>query len=315
MGALAEHAAACALPPDHFAGDKASRSWFGAAVTVAGLAATLYQFNGSFQLMLANPLSTEVSLAPFGATARPMTLVCASAVGCSISHVYEDAACKAAVAAAGAPAAAVTLANGKTLDVQICGSPLWGDGVRVALPLGALTGLTTSPLAYLNADLQQVNFPRAPFSTPALAEPTSALEFGLVVATNKAAKASNAAVARHWAAGSPYPSSTPCSSGAIAPLGVPELGTLCYLIKAAPTVTIMVTRKSFSLLSLLAAWGGAYSFVFGLIGYGLYWIGGLALGLGAAKGDAAASAAQQLRHADLSTNLRTAADESQASHL
>ena len=54
-------------------------------------------------------------------------------------------------------------------------------------------------------------------------------------------------------------------------LGALPAASTCYVLQFRPTMIVATTRKSFSLLNMLEAWGAAYSFVFGLLGYAVYW--------------------------------------------
>eukprot|EP00937_MAST-01D_sp_MAST-1D-sp2_P002240 g2240.t1 len=252
---------------------------------------SLYFFSVSLRNFVDEPTSTDIALSLTQGTAEALTLVCANALGCSVRHVYADAGCNAAALAAGASTRNKTLASGEEAVVQLCGSPLFGDGVLVTLPLGAATGLLSSPLSYRSGTVggaggQALALPHAPVSTAQLQRAATALEMGLTVAV-----AVDGAATQYWEAATPYSSSTQCSSSGGGVLVAPAVAATCYLLKARPTTTTATTTKTFSLLNMLEAWGAAYSFVFGLIGYFLYWLGGVAFGFKQLKVAAAGVAA------------------------
>ena len=62
------------------------------------------------------------------------------------------------------------------------------------------------------------------------------------------------------------------ASGATDLLDPSAIGALCYQLRLQPTVTEISHERAMTWLSMLDAWGGAYGFVFGLIGMGLFWL-------------------------------------------
>ena len=290
--------------PDHFADDDDSRSWFGVSLTICGLGFVLYFFGNSLQTMIDDPRATEISVELTHGTVENLTLMCNNALGCDVRHVYGHRECSLATTVN------TTMAKGETLQVQLCGSLLFGDGVHVTTPLPTANVLRTSPLAYKSATIdgsggREVQFPHTPLSTLADPQSASAIEMDLTAEVNEA---DDSRVTHYWAATNPYPAATTCdgdfgrastsaavggglnstsnsngnstsNSNGAATLGLPgrSLGALpaassCYIIQFRPTMTVATTRKAFSLFNMLEAWGAAYSFVFGLLGYFVYWV-------------------------------------------
>ena len=292
--------------PDHFARDDDSRSWFGVSLTVCGLGFVLYFFSNSLQTMIDEPRDTEISVELTHGIVKNLTLMCNNSLGCDVQQVYNDRKCDLPIAVH------TSMAKGEALQVQLCGSLLFGDGVHVTMPLPTLNVLKTSPLVYKSAMVdgsggREVKFPHTPLSTLADPQSASAIEMDLTAEVNEA---DGSRVTHYWAATNPYPAASTCdgdfgrastsatgggglssnsngnstgnstSNGAATPgLALPSrsLGALaaantCYIIQFRPTMTVATTRKAFSLFNMLEAWGAAYSFVFGLLGYFVYWV-------------------------------------------
>jgi hypothetical protein len=285
-----------ALPswvPDHFAGSEPEpRSLWGGSVTSVGLVATLWFMASAVLDWHNNPLNTEVKIVNALGETWPFQITCDNLLGCSVVTQYSDAKC-----AEAAGAASVDLVDGEETTVKLCGSTEWSDGVTVSVALGALTGLGSSPVSFRTGAIDSqpatgrtVALPFVPISLPGAAEKTNAIEFGLTAAEDQ-----EGVTTGHWSAGTPYRSAATCTSqsDAAAPGGllnanaggsvVGELGRVCYMLKLQPTVTTMTTRAPFTLMHVLETWGAAYSFVFEMLGYALFGLGGVVAGTGAMK--------------------------------
>ena len=131
--------------PDFFAsGPPTPRSWSNALLTLLGVLATFGLVGMSFADWIDAPVNTKVVL----------KLRCTNAPGCRVEGVFDSTGCAASAFAAKA------MAGGSELEVSICASDEWGDGIRIGATLGAAVG--ASPIEFMSTDGQWAGLPRAP---------------------------------------------------------------------------------------------------------------------------------------------------------
>lgn len=141
--------------PDFFAsGPPTPRSWSNALLTLLGVLATCGLVGTSVVDWIDAPVNTKVELAAVAGAARVLKLRCTNAPGCQVAGVFDSTGCAASAFAAKA------MAGGSELEVNICASDEWGDGIRIGATLGAAVG--ASPIEFMSTDGQWAGLPRAP---------------------------------------------------------------------------------------------------------------------------------------------------------
>jgi len=255
-----------AFLPDFFASEPSPRSWPNVGITVLGLLFCVYLLVQAAIEWIAEPIISEVEVASIAGDAYELTLVCKNQLGCIVEHLYADAACSESVAAASSSAAAVVaLADGEELTGFMCHSPLWSDGLLITAPLGIVA--LQSPVEVLSGGTF-VGLPPATLLSN-LNSPPTAVGISLTTLTYiNGTDKSLLGMASQLAS-----SDSRCAqpSGGLGSLPT-SIGSLCYQLRLEATATEITNVRAFTWLTLLDTWGGAYGFVFGLIGMGLFWL-------------------------------------------
>lgn len=263
--------------PDWLAVEYEPRTWFGVLFTVLGIAGSGVMMGQSVAEFVAEPINTEVELEPTRGSAYTLTLRCTNALGCSIDHKYDDPDCAAEV-----NAGTVTLSTLETAEVQLCGSPVWGDGVRVSVPLGLVTGALVAPVEYT---LNDNDYAGLPYSAP-IADAATGKAAAVSLGRTREEDTVKDESTTYWQAVAAGSSNVNCAPLPAVPVGVAVPAALCYLLTIDPLTTKLTRKRAFTPIALLEAWGGAYGFVFGLIGTLFFWIGGLCSCCGMLRGAA-----------------------------
>mmetsp|Transcript_115535 Transcript_115535/g.367352 ORF Transcript_115535/g.367352 Transcript_115535/m.367352 type:complete len:313 (-) Transcript_115535:270-1208(-) len=261
-----------AFLPDFFASEPAPRTWPNVAITLVGVAFCGYMLANSVIEWIADPVTTSVELSSIAGQAFDITIVCRSALGCHVEHQYNDVACARAVTAT----ATSTLRQGQQLVAKLCASPLYADGLLIGVPLGAVAlsaavevmsggALVGLPPATLLASVSSTSNPTAvgvALTTSTKIDGTSTPHWSF---TQQVASCDSRCAA---------PTGGGSIGGIISGIGVASdtLGSLCYQLRIGNTATTITQVRAFTWVALFEAWGGAYGFVFGLIGMFIFWL-------------------------------------------
>mmetsp|Transcript_56724 Transcript_56724/g.162775 ORF Transcript_56724/g.162775 Transcript_56724/m.162775 type:complete len:296 (+) Transcript_56724:102-989(+) len=255
-----------AFLPDFFASEPAPRTWPNVAITLIGVTFCGYMLANSVVEWIDEPVTTSVELSSIAGQAFDITIVCRSALGCHVEHQYNDVACARAVTAT----ATATLRQGQQLVAKLCASPLYADGLLIGVPLGAVA---LSAAVEVMSGGALVGLP--PATLLASVSPTSnPTAVGVALTTSTKIDGTSTP---HWSFSQQLASSdSRCAAlagggstggilGGIGGAGG-TLGSLCYQLRIGNTATTITEVRAFTLFALSEAWGGAYGFVFGLIG-------------------------------------------------
>ena len=260
--------------PDWYASEPNPRSWRGTIITLIGIAGCGYMLATTVLDWVAQPVVTNVELTSIAGEAFDITIRCNSPLGCHVEHLYDDTTCGGAITAQ----AAFTLQEGEEAQGQVCASPLYADGLLVAVPLGAVA---LSAAVDVRSGNTFVGLPPAPLLTNVLTPSPTAI--GVSLSTSVDVNGNSTA---YWGftqqaasegarcAQPPGASVGGSPAGALtSTLGTPgSIGSLCYVLRLENTATEITQHRSFTLMNLFNEWGGAYGFVFGAIGLLLFWV-------------------------------------------
>lgn len=216
---------------------------------------------------LEDPIVSEVEVEVTLGNAYATTLKCRNPLGCTVEHLYDNADCRAAVDAV-STSTTTTLNNNEELVAFLCSSTLYTDGLLIATPF-ELNNVVSSATAEVLSGDTFVGLPYSP-KVPIGDGPTAV---GVAITTLIDVDENSEDImglSSQLASGEARCPEMDTSGGGMLPVNVPFV--VCYQLRLEPTAVTIKNVRAFTWLNLLDAWGGAYGFVFGLIGTTFFWI-------------------------------------------